>query len=140
MTAGPIIMRTAFRSLVARDIRSPVRCAWKYDSGSFCRCAKKSFRMSYSMWRDAPIRIRRIRNRNTPADHADAASSAAPYKASFPRVTPRVRSSIGELQDPGRGERDAGGDDDAGKPEEEVAPIAAGRSRADAGKGTPNRV
>ena len=35
MTAGPIIMRTAFRSLVARDIRSPVRCAWKYASGSF---------------------------------------------------------------------------------------------------------
>ena len=30
MTAGPIIMRTAFRSFVARDIRSPVRCAWKY--------------------------------------------------------------------------------------------------------------
>ena len=28
MTAGPIIMRTAFRSLVARDIRSPVRRAW----------------------------------------------------------------------------------------------------------------
>ena len=27
---GPIIMRTAFRSLVARDIRSPVRCAWKF--------------------------------------------------------------------------------------------------------------
>ena len=26
---GPIIMRTALRSLVARDIRSPVRCAWK---------------------------------------------------------------------------------------------------------------
>ena len=28
MTAGPIIMRTALRSLVARDIRSPVRRAW----------------------------------------------------------------------------------------------------------------
>ncbi len=28
ITAGPIIMRTAFRSLVARDIRSPVRRAW----------------------------------------------------------------------------------------------------------------
>jgi hypothetical protein len=27
MTAGPTIIRTAFRSLVARDIRSPVRCA-----------------------------------------------------------------------------------------------------------------
>ena len=30
MIDGPIIIRTAFRSLVARDIRSPVRCAWKY--------------------------------------------------------------------------------------------------------------
>ena len=29
MIDGPIIMRTAFRSLVARDIRSPVRCCWK---------------------------------------------------------------------------------------------------------------
>jgi hypothetical protein len=29
MTAGPIIIRTALRSLVARDIRSPVRRAWK---------------------------------------------------------------------------------------------------------------
>ena len=28
MTDGPIIMRTAFRSFVARDIRSPVRFAW----------------------------------------------------------------------------------------------------------------
>ena len=52
MTAGPIIIRTAFRSLVARDIRSPVRCAWKYASGSSWRCAKKSLRRSYSMSRD----------------------------------------------------------------------------------------
>ena len=29
MIAGPIIIRTAFRSLVARDIRSPVRRDWK---------------------------------------------------------------------------------------------------------------
>ncbi len=28
MIAGPIIMRTALRSFVARDIRSPVRRAW----------------------------------------------------------------------------------------------------------------
>ncbi len=33
ITAGPIIMRTAFRSFVARDIRSPVRRAWKYATG-----------------------------------------------------------------------------------------------------------
>ncbi len=29
MIAGPIIIRTALRSLVARDIRSPVRWVWK---------------------------------------------------------------------------------------------------------------
>jgi hypothetical protein len=28
ITAGPIIIRTALRSFVARDIRSPVRRAW----------------------------------------------------------------------------------------------------------------
>ena len=66
ITAGPIIIRTALRSFVARDIRSPVRCVWKYDSGSVCRCAKKSLRMSYSMSRDTPVRIRRIRNRKMP--------------------------------------------------------------------------
>ncbi len=33
ITAGPTIIRTAFRSLVARDIRSPVRRDWKYDTG-----------------------------------------------------------------------------------------------------------
>src|SRR5215208_1555263 len=54
MIDGPIIMRTAFRSLVARDIRSPVRLAWKYDIGSRSRCAKKSLRMSYSISREAP--------------------------------------------------------------------------------------
>ena len=76
MTAGPIIIRTAFRSLVARDIRSPVRCAWKYDSGSSCRCAKKSFRRSYSMCRETPMMMRRIRNRNDAADRARWPSSA----------------------------------------------------------------
>ena len=71
MIDGPIIMRTAFRSLVARDIRSPVRCAWKYAERQRLRCAKKSFRMSYSMSRDAPIRMRRIQNRKTPPTQAD---------------------------------------------------------------------
>ena len=35
------------------------------------RCAKKSLRMLYSMSRDAPMRIRRCRNRNTPPTQAD---------------------------------------------------------------------
>ena len=61
MTAGPTIMRTALRSLVARDMRSPVRLAWKYASGRRSRCAKKSFRRSYSICRDAPISQVRIR-------------------------------------------------------------------------------
>ena len=77
ITAGPIIMRTAFRSLVARDIRSPVRRAWKYDSGSRWSCAKKSFRRSYSIWRETPMMMRRMRNRNDRAAAATASSSAA---------------------------------------------------------------
>ena len=93
ITAGPIIILTAFRSLVARDIRSPVRCVWKYETGSFCRCAKKSLRMSYSMSRDTPVRIRRIRNRKTPPTIATP-SRSEPYSASLPTVTPVVRSSI----------------------------------------------
>ena len=93
ITDGPIIMRTAFRSLVARDIRSPVRWVWKYGAGSFSRWAKKSFRMLYSMSRDAPMRILRIRNRKTPPTRP-IASSAVPYSKSFTRVTPCVRSSI----------------------------------------------
>ena len=76
MIDGPIIIRTALRSLVARDIRSPVRCAWKYASGSCCRCAKKSLRTSYSMSREAPIRIRRARNWKTPPSRPIASSSA----------------------------------------------------------------
>ena len=43
ITAGPTIMRTALRSFVARDIRSPVRRAWKNESGRRWSAAKKSF-------------------------------------------------------------------------------------------------
>jgi len=93
MIDGPIIIRTALRSLVARDIRSPVRCVWKYECGSVSRCAKKSLRMSYSMSREAPMRMRRCRNRNTPLTRP-IPSSSAPYPASFARVTPLVRSSM----------------------------------------------
>ncbi len=100
ITAGPTIWRTAFKSFVARDIRSPVRRAWKYDAGIFSSCAKKSLRMSYSMWRDAPIRIRRIRKRKTPPT-TPSPSSAEPYKASFPRVTPVVRSSMASFSTQG---------------------------------------
>ena len=77
ITAGPTIMRTALRSFVARDIRSPVRRAWKNDSGRRWSAAKKSFLISYSISREAPIMIRRIRNRNRPPTIATAKISAA---------------------------------------------------------------
>ncbi len=66
MIDGPAIMRTALRSLVARDIRSPVRRARKYSGGIRWRCAKKSFRRSYSISRETPMIERRIRNRKRP--------------------------------------------------------------------------
>ena len=77
MTAGPIIIRTALRSFVARDIRSPVRFRWKKSSESRCRHAKKSFRRSYSMSRDAPTITRRIRNRKKPPPAASRSNSPA---------------------------------------------------------------
>jgi hypothetical protein len=40
MMAGPQIMRTAWRSLVARAIRSPVGCSWKKAGGWRSRLAK----------------------------------------------------------------------------------------------------
>ena len=92
MMAGPTIMRTAFRSLVARDMRSPVRVAWKYASGNRCRWATKALRRSYSMAREAPTRMRRMRNRNPPPAIARPSRVAA-CTVSLSRVTPAVRSS-----------------------------------------------
>ena len=77
MTAGPAIMRTAERSFVARDMRSPVRWAWNHAGGRRSRWAKNAFRRSYSISRDAPMMIRRIRKRQTPAAHAIATMAAA---------------------------------------------------------------
>ncbi len=77
ITDGPIIIRTALRSLVARDMRSPVRFAWKYAASSVCRCAKNSLRMSYSISRETPVRIRRMRNRKYPANTPMPSSTAA---------------------------------------------------------------
>jgi hypothetical protein len=66
MIDGPAIMRTALRSLVARDIKSPVRRERKYSGGIRWRCAKKSFLRSYSISRETPMIVRRIRNRKRP--------------------------------------------------------------------------
>ena len=77
MIDGPAIMRTALRSLVARDIRSPVRRVRKYSGGIRWRCAKKSLRRSYSISRETPMIERRIRNRNRPPPAETANSRAA---------------------------------------------------------------
>ena len=96
ISAGPTIIRTALRSLVARDIRSPVRLRWKYARSSRCSRAKKWPRRSYSISREAPMMTRRIQKRHTPPSAAMPTSAAA-YSPSFPRVTPAVRSSTASL-------------------------------------------
>ena len=53
----------------------------------------QELRMSYSICRDAPMRIRRCRKRKIPPT-MPMARSIAPYSKSFMRVTPVVRSSI----------------------------------------------
>jgi len=60
MTPGPSIIRTEARSLVARDMISPVRTCWKYWTGWRWRCANRSLRRSYSRWREIPITDWRI--------------------------------------------------------------------------------
>ena len=59
-----------WRGFVARDIKSPVRFAWKYASGCSCSLAKNALRMSYSMRREIPMRTRRLTNRSEPATTA----------------------------------------------------------------------
>ena len=123
MIAGPIIIRTAFRSLVARDIRSPVRRDWKYDSGNSCRCAKKSLRRSYSMSREAPMMMRRIRNRNVAPDERDAQQRRGVDDELAARDAGR-QVVDGELEHPRRDERHAGRDGHAGEADEELPPVA----------------
>ena len=53
MMPGPIIWRTHVRSFVMRAMRSPIRWCWKYARCMRCRCAKRSFRMRYSAFREA---------------------------------------------------------------------------------------
>ncbi len=73
------------------------------------------------------------------ADQADAEQGRA-VQRQLRAGHPRGQVVDGVLQHPGRGQRDAGGSDDAGEPEEEVAPIGPDDSRTDAGEVTPNRV
>ena len=67
MRPGPSIMRTAARSFVARDIRSPVGRCWKKDTGSVSRCSNSSFLKSYSMWREIAMIVCRMKYLKVPA-------------------------------------------------------------------------
>ena len=77
MIPGPNSMRTLVKSFVARDIRSPVRFAWKNDRGKRSKCSKTSSRRWYSIRRETPIMSQRIRNRNTPCNTVKATISPA---------------------------------------------------------------
>ncbi len=62
ITAGPVAIRTASVSLVARLMRSPVRVVAKNDASSWRRWLKKSSRRSHSTRRLALFMIWRIPN------------------------------------------------------------------------------
>ncbi len=70
MRPGPSIMRTAARSFVARDIRSPVERAWNVATGRRSRCSNRSLRRSYSMWREIAITVWRMKYVKVPATTA----------------------------------------------------------------------
>ena len=75
MTAGPTIMRTALRSLVARDIRSPVRRRLEVRRAAAARDARRTRSgCRIRSPRDAPISTRRVTKRLSAAD-ATAASN-----------------------------------------------------------------
>ena len=106
-------MRTALRSLVARDIKSPVRVDWKYASGSRSRCAKNALRMSYSMARDAPIRSPRGISATKPLSDGDGKHQSAVIDQFSRSVTPALQIIDGPLEHPRPGKRDRAREDDA---------------------------
>ena len=60
-------MRTALRSLVARDIRSPVRCAWKYAERQPLQMREEVVpHVVFDVARGADEDPAHARNRNTP--------------------------------------------------------------------------
>ena len=84
-------MRTALRSLVARDMRSPVRCAEIRGRQPLQVREEVVAQVVLDLARHADDE-RRIRNRNTPP--TAARRTGGPRSTpSFPRVTPCCRSS-----------------------------------------------
>ena len=136
MIAGPIIMRTAPRSLVARDMRSPVRWRWKYARSSRCRCAKKSLRRSYSISREAPMMIRRVREAEHASDDGERQQGHS-IEANLARIHGEHEIVDRVLQHPGPGESHGCGGENAHETEqkrtavpEDVAQQPAGRSHS----------
>ena len=124
MTAGPIIIRTAFRSLVARDIRSPVRCAWKYAERQLLQLREE---VVAHVVLDVARRADDDPAHQEQEQRADAArrrAAAAAYVTSFCRGDAAVEIVDRVLQDPRRQQLEGGREDDADQPEQEPAPVA----------------
>ena len=100
MIPGPSSMRTAERSFTARLMRSPTRFFRYQVGGSRRRWSKRSWRISYSMSRDAPIRMRRVRKRAIASPTARRTMRLARRK-SLPWVTPAPSSSMARRTMPG---------------------------------------
>ena len=100
MIPGPSSMRTAERSFTARLMRSPTRFFLYQGGGSRRRWSKRSWRISYSMSREAPMRMRRVRKRAIASPTARRTMTAARRK-SLSLVTPAPSSSIARRTMPG---------------------------------------
>jgi len=84
MMPGPRKLRTASRSFVARERRSPTFQRRYVSAGSRATWAKRSFRSSYSIVRDARMIVMRIRKRKIPCSvTARRMSPASPRTAPF---------------------------------------------------------
>ena len=83
---------------------------------------EKCVPMSYSISRDAPMMMRRIRNRNSARTHETPSSSVA-YVTSFCRVTARAEIVNRELEDPRGQQLERGRQDDADEAEAELTAV-----------------
>jgi hypothetical protein len=115
-------MRTALRSLVARDIRSPVRPRLVVAERLLPRAAlKKSLRMSYSMSRDAAMMMRRIRNEEQARGTERHCRPAGRRKGSASGcVDAAVEIVDGVLEHPRPEQLERGGRDDADEAREQT--------------------
>src|SRR3972149_6586152 len=117
MMPGPANRCTAFRSLIARAIRSPVRVCWKKPRWRRCRWAEESLRISYSMRGGGggacAVRPQEEGEGRAPQRQGDVGGGQAQERLRGDAPADAVH---GPPQDRRRDQGDTGGDDAEGEP------------------------